>query len=368
MASNWTESEVEAAVADYFDMLRSELTGRKYNKTAHRRALMEQLNNRSDGSVELKHQNISAVLIEMGIPYIDGYKPRSNYQRALLPAAVSEFLKNHAEFHALFKADSEAVPTIPTVSDFLAAMEAPPSEVGRRPDAVSDAPAVYNPVGVNYLEREARNQSLGDAGEQFVLNFERARLIYAGKSSLAERIEQESFARSTYTLNYNILNNFFQIPAFTSSSLSEINPVLRQTRLISSLILPHDKDFCPGSSVRAHLSRYTGTTSRVFAPFFRLNANCLNIKSMRFLKISVKRALSPLSYLWLMPKYCSTIYRYLEMALFRWISNSVNLALMLSFRMIPSPILFKARNSRFGPPVYPLSAYAFSMGSLVCIL
>ena len=193
MAKNWTESEVEAAVADYFDMLRSELTGRKYNKTAHRRALMEQLNNRSDGSVELKHQNISAVLIEMGIPYIDGYKPRSNYQRALLPAAVSEFLKNHAEFHALFKADSEAVPTIPTVSDFLAAMEAPPSEVGHRPDAVSDAPASYNPVGVNYLEREARNQSLGDAGEQFVLNFERARLIYAGKSSLAERIEQVSF-------------------------------------------------------------------------------------------------------------------------------------------------------------------------------
>jgi hypothetical protein len=47
MTSNWSESEVEAAVADYFDMLRSELTGRKYNKTAHRRALMEQLNNRS---------------------------------------------------------------------------------------------------------------------------------------------------------------------------------------------------------------------------------------------------------------------------------------------------------------------------------
>lgn len=192
MASNWSESEVEAAVADYFDMLRSELNGQKYNKTAHRRALMEQLNNRSDGSVELKHQNISAVLIEMGIPYIDGYKPRSNYQRALLPAAVSEFLKNHAEFHTLFKADSEAVPTVPTVSDFLAAMEAPPSEVGHRPDAVSEAPAVYNPAGVNYLEREAQNQSLGDAGEEFVLNFEQARLIYAGKNSLAERIEQVS--------------------------------------------------------------------------------------------------------------------------------------------------------------------------------
>lgn len=192
MASNWSESEVEAAVADYFDMLRSELCGQKYNKTAHRRALMERLNNRSDGSVELKHQNISAVLIEMGIPYIDGYKPRLNYQRALLPAAVSDFLKQNAEFQALFKADSEAAPTIPTVSDFLAAMEAPPSELPDRSDAVSEAPVIYNPGGVNYLEREAQNQTLGDTGEQFVLNFERARLIHAGKDSLAERIEQVS--------------------------------------------------------------------------------------------------------------------------------------------------------------------------------
>ncbi|WP_413766517.1 DUF3883 domain-containing protein, partial [Vibrio vulnificus] len=52
--------------------------------------------------------------------------------------------------------------------------------------------AIYNPGGINYLEREARNQSLGEAGEQFVLNFERARLIKAGKDSLADRIEQVS--------------------------------------------------------------------------------------------------------------------------------------------------------------------------------
>ncbi|WP_419602516.1 hypothetical protein [Thiolapillus sp.] len=76
MAKNWSEAEVEAAVEDYFNMLRLELAGRKYNKTEHRRALMENLDNRTDSSVELKHQNISAVLIEMGIPYINGYKPR----------------------------------------------------------------------------------------------------------------------------------------------------------------------------------------------------------------------------------------------------------------------------------------------------
>lgn len=192
MASNWSESEVEAAVEEYFAMLRLELTGRNYNKTEHRRALMERLNSRSDGSVELKHQNISAVLIEMGIPYIEGYKPRSNYQRSLLPPAVADYLRNNPEIQTLFQADSEATPAIPTVKDFLAAMEAPPVPERHKAPHLAEANAIYNPAGINYLEREARNQSLGEAGERFVINFERARLIYAGREGLAERIEQVS--------------------------------------------------------------------------------------------------------------------------------------------------------------------------------
>ncbi|MBN49909.1 MAG: hypothetical protein CMN85_10230 [Spongiibacteraceae bacterium] len=192
MANHWSDSEVEAAVADYFRMLQLELIGSKYNKTQHRRALMEQLDNRSDGSVELKHQNISAVLIEMGIPYIDGYKPRFNYQRSLLPAAVADYLKSNPELQQLFASDSEAAPPIPSVEDFLSAWEEPPAPEDRKAPAIAEAPPIYNPGGVNYLEREARNQSLGEAGEQFVINFEQARLIRAGKESLAERIEQVS--------------------------------------------------------------------------------------------------------------------------------------------------------------------------------
>jgi hypothetical protein len=192
MAKNWTESEVEAAVADYFRMLRLELSGKKYNKAHHRRALIEQLNSRSEGSVELKHQNISAVLIEMGIPYIDGYKPRFNYQRSLLPAAVTDYLNNNPELQALFAGDSEEVPSIPTVEDFLALLEEPPAPPKQKTPSVAEPMPIYNPGGVNYLEREARNQSLGEAGEQFVINYERARLIHAGKDSLADRIEQVS--------------------------------------------------------------------------------------------------------------------------------------------------------------------------------
>jgi hypothetical protein len=188
----WSESEVAAAVDSYFSMLRLELSACKYNKTMHRRALMEQLNNRSEGSVELKHQNISAVLIEMGIPYIDGYKPRFNYQRSLLPAAVTNYLKANPEIQVLFEKDSLSTPSVPTVEDFLAAMEEPPVSEKKKALNFSEPSAIYNPGGINYLEQEARNRTLGEAGEKFVINYERARLIHVGNEYLADRVEQVS--------------------------------------------------------------------------------------------------------------------------------------------------------------------------------
>lgn len=80
---NWSEAEVELTVDDYFSMLGKEFRGERYNKSEHRKILRQHLNNRSDAAIELKHQNISAVLIESGLPHISGYKPRSNYQSLL---------------------------------------------------------------------------------------------------------------------------------------------------------------------------------------------------------------------------------------------------------------------------------------------
>ena len=69
---DWSRLEVEAIVADYFAMLGKELQDIPFSKTTHRRAIARMLHGRSDSSIELKHQNISAILIELGYPYIDG--------------------------------------------------------------------------------------------------------------------------------------------------------------------------------------------------------------------------------------------------------------------------------------------------------
>ncbi len=62
----WTDAENDLIVAVYFAMLADDVVGHPYSKAEHRRRLLPRLDNRSEGSVEFKHQNISAVLKGLG--------------------------------------------------------------------------------------------------------------------------------------------------------------------------------------------------------------------------------------------------------------------------------------------------------------
>jgi hypothetical protein len=187
MPNDWSREEVEATVADYFAMLASELSGVTYNKTAHRRSLLKLLAGRTAQSVEFKHANISAILIDIGFPYISGYKPRSNYQ-GLLYEVVSDRLAEDRQLQNLAAADADRPIVVPEVDEILEVLTAPPS--GRPPYGIArERESARRSYTANYLHREAHNRSLGVAGELFVLNYERARLAAAGKDRLAGRIE-----------------------------------------------------------------------------------------------------------------------------------------------------------------------------------
>jgi len=94
VGQDWTAEEVEATVRDYFEMLRKEAAGQPYSKSEHNEHLRNTLITRSKASIELKHQNISAVLDQLGLPYIRGYKPRSNLQE-LLRQTVTAYVGQH---------------------------------------------------------------------------------------------------------------------------------------------------------------------------------------------------------------------------------------------------------------------------------
>jgi hypothetical protein len=192
MSEDWSRIEAEATVADYFDMLDKELHGLEYNKTTHRHDLIRLLNGRSDGAIERKHQNISAVLIKMGFPYIAGYKPLKNYQQ-LLFNIVSDRLKDNKNLVNFVGVQVEQPAVVPSIDDILAALVEPPThEILEHRNIRNKVQEPSMRYGVDYLELEAKNRSLGTAGEQFVVHFEQARLIREGRDDLASKIEHIS--------------------------------------------------------------------------------------------------------------------------------------------------------------------------------
>jgi len=191
-AGDWSREEEEAIVADYFSMLAAELCGEAYNKTHHRHALQKMLSTRNDASIERKHQNISAVLLALGYPYIDGYKPLQNMKASLRSVVLDRLSGAHDIRNAVEKLVEAPVakPGIRNILDILAPAPIP----GRKGDHLRDGDSEVV-MQADYVERDQRNRALGRAGEEVVMEFEKARLRLAGKDRLADRVEPVAITR-----------------------------------------------------------------------------------------------------------------------------------------------------------------------------
>lgn len=182
---DWTDAENDLIVADYFAMLIAEISGQDYNKSAHRRDLLALLPNRNEGSVEFKHQNISAVLVGLGQPWITGYKPKARFQNSLVDAVLRSLEQRLDWSSTRLASRGDATNRV---------REAPIMWIGPAPTFFNEPP----PVDAKFMasiarkydvaERDARNRSLGRAGEERVLEHEKAVLNSAGRSDLADRV------------------------------------------------------------------------------------------------------------------------------------------------------------------------------------
>lgn len=174
----WSDDELDAIVADYFSMLRAELSRQPYIKSHHSAVLMKQIG-RTHRSVEFKHQNISAVLEEMGLPWIAGYKPKRNFQGSIFDA-IDRYLSSNdvIPYHQL-------PPTVLAVADDGATFVDAPKlgHKAERPWQLERLIRKFDPV-----ERDLRNRSLGRAGEEFVLELEKKRLEKFQRPDLSRKI------------------------------------------------------------------------------------------------------------------------------------------------------------------------------------
>jgi len=186
---DWSRIEVEATVSDYLDMLALELHSTPFNKAEHSRNLLRMLDGRTRAAVERKHQNISAILIELGYPYIDGYKPLGNYQELLREIVEERLLAARnleQELASLVISPPPPVLRPQDILDIIVPIPVPDRE--SRTSIYESREASARHFKRNYLEIEARNSALGLAGEQLVMRFEQERLSRAGEDGLASKI------------------------------------------------------------------------------------------------------------------------------------------------------------------------------------
>lgn len=180
--TDWSSREIDLIVADYFDMFRMEMAGQAVNKAARNRA-MQELTGRSRGSIEFKHQNISAVLAKLGNPWIEGYKPRFNFQGALVDG-VERFILIAPTF--IEDALSMSLPRAGFAEAAPIPFEQPPpleSSADSRPPALQRLIRKYDPA-----VRDERNRALGRQGEERIFLHERSTLRTLGRSDLSNRV------------------------------------------------------------------------------------------------------------------------------------------------------------------------------------
>jgi Domain of unknown function (DUF3883) len=183
---DWTDTENDLIVADYFSMLTAELSDTTVNKSEHRRNLMLLLANRSEGSVEFKHQNISAVLVGLGQQRINGYKPMPSFQNSLVDAVLRWLEARPAWSASDFKSSGNE--PLKGVREDSTLWIGPAPTFANEPPPLD--PKFMAAVARKYdvAERDARNRSLGKAGEERILTHEKSILRSAGRDDLAEKV------------------------------------------------------------------------------------------------------------------------------------------------------------------------------------
>lgn len=178
--SDWSDQEIDLIVADYFAMLQMELAGQPFVKS-HRNIALQQLISRSHASIEFKHGNISAVLERLGLPTIKGYKPRENFQGALIEG-VGRYLGSSSRPEALVTFNDAVADDVVAALPMVDAPE-PSLRDKPAPRPLERLVRKFDPA-----VRDARNRSLGLRGEERVFHAERARLSTAGREDLARKV------------------------------------------------------------------------------------------------------------------------------------------------------------------------------------
>ena len=189
VGNGWNWLECECVVDLYFRMLEMQVSNQSFVKTKLYAELVPKLNNRNIKSIEAKCQNVSAIMVQYGYPYVLGLKPRLNYQKQLEKVVLSQLVGQSIKLEDVIKqtliVPERELESIEWGNVFDA--EVP----DRIPDIKIPKPQ-YLGKKINYSQRESNNRQLGASGEKFVMEYERYRLAQAGRADLVDDVKWAS--------------------------------------------------------------------------------------------------------------------------------------------------------------------------------
>ena len=177
--TDWTQSEIDLVVSDYFDMRARYFRNEHFVKARHYEEIAR-LTGRTSGSVQRKYMNISAALERVSLPWLSGFAPNRNLQAALREAVEkyvaqewnADFIPNPAT-NAMAEQGRIFIGESPTVLEPLITRSQELERIARK----------FDPA-----QRDDRNRKLGAAGEERVFQSEILGLQEVGRPDLAGKV------------------------------------------------------------------------------------------------------------------------------------------------------------------------------------
>lgn len=184
------DNELYAALfAHYFSMLEAGVRGEVLGQAEHFRKLMNEFGALSEARIRQEYAEVSAVLLQCGLPFLDVYPPAEPVKQVVRRQLVRYLSQARARLEDIWLGEAAVrrVRLPDEVLDLPGAWAAPPLNDDFRVDAFLAGRARFPRFG-GFQRREERFDTLREAGCRFALAFERTRLKMESQARLARRV------------------------------------------------------------------------------------------------------------------------------------------------------------------------------------
>lgn len=270
MATDWSTEELRASTRAYLWMLRSEQSGFAPKKAAVRRALLAgPLSTRTEGSIEYRFQNISAVLQNLGKAWISGYKPASQVGSNVeqqISAQIQDYYSGERHHQRVtFMVDSVPPETIKKAASKLAAGEPFAYAESIAYDATTEEGSNLAPKSVigysGFLHYGAPLLSEDFAGGEGTKAFEKLRssgLVVAPKAPPEATPESEEFREKVRKRKKSGFDTPPQGQTKPKKIVTTATAFVRDPAVVA-FVEAEAKGFCERCDLKAPFNRSDGT-------------------------------------------------------------------------------------------------------------